>query len=87
VTVVAQAGRALLSVTNTGPPVPSDQVDRLLQPFQRLNGERGSDRDGLGLGLSIVAAIATAHNASLSVRPQPRGGLAVEVSFPAPPPT
>jgi signal transduction histidine kinase len=77
-----QAGRPVLRVTNTGPPVPRDQVERLLQPFQRLRGQRSSDRDGLGLGLSIVAAIAEAHGATLSLQPQPGGGMTVDVAFP-----
>jgi signal transduction histidine kinase len=78
-----RAGNALLRVTNTGPPVPGDQVDRLLQPFQRFDEQRSNDRDGLGLGLSIVSAVAAAHDARLSVRPQPTGGLAVEITFPS----
>jgi signal transduction histidine kinase len=77
-----QAGRALLRVTNTGPPVPGDQIDRLLQPFRRLNDQRSTDRDGLGLGLSIVAAITAAHGATLSLHPQPTGGMTVDVAFP-----
>jgi signal transduction histidine kinase len=77
-----QAGWALLRVTNTGPLVPCDQVDRLLQPFQRLSDQRSTDRDSLGLGLSIVAAIADAHGAALSLHPQPTGGMTVDVTFP-----
>jgi signal transduction histidine kinase len=84
-TTTTHAGTALLRLTNTGPPIPDDQIERLLQPFQRANDQRGKDRDGLGLGLSIVSAIATAHDASLSARPQPTGGLAVEVAFPSVP--
>jgi signal transduction histidine kinase len=80
-----EAGHAVLSVTNTGPTVPAAAVDQLLQPFQRLAPER-TTREGVGLGLSIVQAIATAHNATLTLRPQPKGGLHVEVSFPAPSP-
>ena len=85
VLATTQAGRALLRVTNTGPPVPGDQIDRLLQPFQRLSGHRSSNRDGLGLGLSIVAAIAAAHGATLSLHPQPAGGMTVDVAFPRSP--
>ena len=77
-----QAGQALLRVTNTGPPVPGDQIDRLLQPFQRLSDQRSTNRDGLGLGLSIVAAIAAAHGATLSLHSQPTGGMTVDVAFP-----
>ena len=82
VLATGQADRVLLRITNTGPPVPSDQVDRLLQPFQRLSDQRSTDRDSLGLGLSIVAAIAEAHGATLSLRPQPAGGMTVDVALP-----
>lgn len=75
-------GLATLTVSNTGPPVPADQVRRLLEPFQRLDGKRGHDHEGFGLGLSIVAAIADAHGATCSVRPCPDGGLAIDVAFP-----
>jgi signal transduction histidine kinase len=70
-----------LMVSNTGPFVPADQVERLLQPFQHLSGERTNDHKGLGLGLSIVAAIADAHGATLSAQPRPDGGLTVQVAF------
>jgi signal transduction histidine kinase len=74
-------GRAVLTIANSGPVVPSAELDRLFQPFQRLAAD-GQD-DGLGLGLSIVHAIATAHGATLTTRARPDGGLAVEVSFPS----
>lgn len=82
VLVDAQQGRARLAVTNTGPLVPAEEVARLLQPFQRLARDRVGHGDGLGLGLSIVAAIASAHDASLDVHPGAEGGLDVEVRFP-----
>jgi signal transduction histidine kinase len=74
--------RAVLSVLNTGPAVPAAVLDRLFQPFQRLAVDRTSRGEGLGLGLSIVQAIADAHGASITARPQPAGGLLVEVTFP-----
>jgi signal transduction histidine kinase len=77
-------GKAVLSVTNTGPLVPPAEVDRLFQPFQRLDPLRAHYKDGHGLGLSIVRAIATAHQASISAHPMPDGGLAVRVTFPPP---
>jgi signal transduction histidine kinase len=63
--VDTQAGHATLQVINTGPVIPAAEIDRLLQPFQRLTPERVADHNGLGLGLSIVAAIADAHHATL----------------------
>ena len=77
-----QEGRAVLSVTNTGPLIPASEVDRVFQPFQRLDRRRANYKDGHGLGLSIVRAIATAHDATITARPRPDGGLCVSVSFP-----
>jgi signal transduction histidine kinase len=77
-----RAGDAVLSVTNTGPVVPADQVDRLFQPFQRLSEDRTRHDGGLGLGLSIVHAIATAHGATVRACPRPAGGMVFTVSFP-----
>jgi signal transduction histidine kinase len=76
-------GRAALSVSNTGPLVPASDVDRLFQPFQRLTGERLRHDGGHGLGLAIVRAIADAHDASLTARARPDGGLDVTVSLSA----
>ncbi|WP_344842596.1 ATP-binding protein [Nonomuraea dietziae] len=53
-------GRPTVRVTNSGPVVPPARVDSLFQPFLRMEATRTSDDGGLGLGLSIVAAIATA---------------------------
>ncbi|MBO0815844.1 MAG: HAMP domain-containing histidine kinase [Actinobacteria bacterium] len=75
---------AVLVVTNTGPIIPAEAADRLLRPFQRLSVDRTGHGEGLGLGLSIVQAIAQAHGAALTIRPQPGGGLHAEVSFPEP---
>jgi signal transduction histidine kinase len=76
-------GRPFIVVSNTGPQVPPDQLGRLFQPFQRLAPARGATgKDGLGLGLAIVSAIAAAHNAELRARPRPAGGLTVEIVFP-----
>jgi signal transduction histidine kinase len=80
----SRAGRAELSVANSGPAVPASEIDRLLRPFQRLGADRTGHREGHGLGLSIVAAVAAAHNAELRVRARPEGGLQVVVHFPQP---
>jgi signal transduction histidine kinase len=76
------AGQVVLSVSNTGPVIPPDDVDRLFQPFQRLEGERIRHAAGYGLGLAIVRAIADAHGATLNASARPAGGLDIEVCFP-----
>jgi signal transduction histidine kinase len=77
---------AVLSITNTGPVIDAGAVDRLTQPFERLATERTGHPEGSGLGLSIVQAIVNAHTGSLTIRPRPRGGLTVDVTFPSPDP-
>jgi signal transduction histidine kinase len=82
ITTGAAADRAVLTVANTGPVIPIGEVGRLFQPFQRLDPDRATGTNGVGLGLSIVDAIATAHTASLHAEPLAGGGLRVEVTFP-----
>jgi signal transduction histidine kinase len=73
-------GHAVLTVTNTGQPIPPERIDDLFEPFQRL--DRTAGRAGHhGLGLSIVRAIVAAHDAALEATPGPAGGLRVEVTF------
>jgi signal transduction histidine kinase len=74
---------AFVSIANTGPAVPPEELQRLFQPFQRLGSTRTRHNNGYGLGLSIVHAIANAHGAELTARARAQGGLAVEVGFPA----
>ncbi len=78
------AGQPVLAVSSTGPLIRSDEVGRLFQPFQRgaAAASRIASHGGLGLGLSIVAAIAAAHGAWLRADALPGGGLGVQVGFP-----
>lgn len=72
---------ATITVRNSGPRVPAEEVARLFRPFQRLERGRTRHATGHGLGLAIVSAIATAHGADLKARSRPAGGLDIEVHF------
>ena len=79
-------GEPTLELTNSGPVIEAREVERLWEPFQRCNGGLPDDRRnggprGLGLGLSIVDAIADAHGARLTATPLAAGGLRVAVAF------
>jgi transcriptional regulator with XRE-family HTH domain len=57
-------GRATLTIANTGPRIPADEVTHLFQHFQRLSSHADPTANGVGLGLAIVQAIANAHDAT-----------------------
>jgi signal transduction histidine kinase len=86
VTTRTSARQASLVVANTGPLIAAAELGRLFQPFHRLDSHAQLPSDGLGLGLSIVQAIAGAHNASVTAEALRGGGLKVDVCFPARPP-
>ncbi|GIH09858.1 sensor protein CutS [Rhizocola hellebori] len=72
-------GRARLIVANSGPEVPRYEIETIFLPFRRLGQERAGAiaTRGLGLGLSIVRAIATAHSGKVTAAPRSGGGLVV----------
>jgi signal transduction histidine kinase len=74
-------GAAYVEIANGGPVIPDDKVAGLFEPFRRMESRTGSS-DGVGLGLSIVRSVATAHHATVTARSQPGGGLAISVVIP-----
>jgi len=76
-------GQPGLVIANSGAQIPNERVHELFEPFRRLEADRTSERDGLGLGLSIVQAIANAHGAVVTARALPEGGLEIELRFAA----
>ncbi|MGW6929925.1 sensor histidine kinase [Lentzea sp. NPDC054927] len=70
---------AVLVVDTGGRALDQADVDRLMLPFERL----GTDRTGsAGLGLSIVASVATAHDGRVELLARPEGGLRVSIALP-----
>ena len=72
ITTQTSGTQVTLTVTNSGPVIPDDQLQRLFQPFQRLAADRNGRRDGYGLGLAIVNAVTQAHHATLTTRHAPK---------------
>jgi signal transduction histidine kinase len=75
--------QAQLTVDSSGPRLDPSAVAQLAQPFRRLGQERVGTQDGYGLGLSIVAAVAAAHDGRLDLQPRAAGGLRVRITLPA----
>ncbi len=72
----------VLEVLDHGPGIPSEEADRMKQPFTRLQTAR-SDAGGSGLGLAIVDRIARMHGGSLELLPREGGGLRARLVLPA----
>jgi two-component system osmolarity sensor histidine kinase EnvZ len=70
-----------IEVLDRGPGIPPDEVDRLKQPFTRLERAR-SGAGGSGLGLAIVDRIARMHNGTFELLPREAGGLVARVTLP-----
>lgn len=69
-----------LRVADSGPGIPPDERERVLDRFYRRTG---ADQPGSGLGLAIARSIAERHGATLVLGESPHGGLLVSVGFPA----
>jgi signal transduction histidine kinase len=78
-------GCAVLTVANGGASLDPDEVRTLFARFRRLDRSRSRALGGVGLGLSIVRAVAVAHGGTARLHPVAAGGLAVEIRIPADP--
>jgi hypothetical protein len=75
----AEAGGVRVTVSSGGRAIADADLARLAQPFERLQRGRGG---GIGLGLSIVRAVAQAHGGRLVLAANPGGGLRADVVLP-----
>lgn len=73
---------ARITVTNTGTVLSHDTVESLVEPFVRGTGRTLTRGRGHGLGLAIVGAITTAHEGTLTLQPNPGGGLTAHLDLP-----
>jgi len=82
VTVQDSDTSVLLTIADRGPGIPPDAMDKVFEPFFRLEGSRARNSGGTGLGLGIARNIARAHGGDLVLRNRPEGGLVAEVRLP-----
>ncbi len=86
-------GRATIAVTDgndaltirvldEGPGIPEDEIERVFEPFYRLESSRNRATGGTGLGLSIARDAAQAHGGSLTLANRSGGGLEARLVLP-----
>lgn len=80
ISTTADDATSVLRVVNTGAMVPAEMVERLFQPFTRLDDR--TRHDGFGLGLTLVSSIAAVHGGTVDATAVPTGGLDISVRLP-----
>jgi two-component system OmpR family sensor kinase len=82
VRAAAEGDDAVLEVSDRGPGLTPEQLERAFEPFYRSDPSRDRTTGGAGLGLAIVSAIAKAHGGRVDVAPTPGGGATFRVLIP-----
>jgi len=75
-------GEAIIQVTDSGPGVPAETLDKLFRPFYRIDDARGRKTGGVGLGLSIIERAVRLHGGSVKASNRAESGLLVEIRLP-----
>ncbi|MEO6742857.1 MAG: ATP-binding protein [Caldimonas sp.] len=83
VEVARREGQVVIRIDDTGPGIPDDQLEAVLQPFHRLEGSRSRESGGTGLGLFIAKELAERQGGELRLSNREGGGLRAEVTLPA----
>jgi two-component system sensor histidine kinase CpxA len=81
ITASSDGDLVLIRVADCGPGLPESDLDRVFDPFFRLEFSRGSDSGGVGLGLAIVKSCIEACEGSVVCRNRSQGGLEVEMAL------
>ena len=79
---LADGPQLTISVRDQGPGVPEPELERVFEPFYRVESSRNRDSGGTGLGLSIARDVAQAHGGSLTLRNLAGGGLEALLTLP-----
>ena len=80
--VTDTADRLEICIRDEGPGIPEGELERVFEPFHRLEASRSRDTGGTGLGLSIARNVARAHGGDIVLRNVPEGGLEAMLTLP-----
>jgi signal transduction histidine kinase len=67
----------------TGPGIVDSQLERVFEPFVRLENSRSKDTGGIGMGLAIARSIVKAHGGEIRLLNRSKGGLRAEIHLPS----
>ena len=75
-------GSAAISITNTGPGISEEDIDKVFDQFFRVEKSRSIKLGGSGLGLAIVKRIIELHNGKVRLESRPGRWTSVSVKLP-----
>lgn len=82
VVVAEDEARVKVRVEDRGPGIPAADLERVFEPYLRLEASRARHTGGSGLGLAIARAVARANGGDITLEPRPGGGLAAILVLP-----
>ncbi|TBR41582.1 HAMP domain-containing protein [Marinomonas agarivorans] len=71
-----------INILDEGPGIPQEQIDKMFQPYTRLDLPESNHPSGMGLGLSIARNIARAHGGEVTLKNRQQGGLEAKLTLP-----
>jgi signal transduction histidine kinase len=80
--IVRDGAQLEIGVCDEGPGIPPEELERVFEPFYRLESSRNRDTGGTGLGLSIARDVAQAHGGRLVLHNRPEGGIEARLTLP-----
>lgn len=84
VEVTRQDGTASIRIRDGGPGIPEHVMEKVFEPFYRVENSRSRETGGTGLGLTIARNIAEQHGGAIRLSNHPGGGLEVVLTLPCP---
>ena len=75
-------GGAVVQIDDDGPGLAPHDLERVCEPFLRIEPSRSRDTGGIGLGLAVARSIARAHGGDVVLENRPGGGLRALVRLP-----
>ena len=82
ISITEEDGNILIGIEDDGPGIPEDMLEKVFEPYYRMEYSRNRASGGTGLGLAIARNMALLNNASISLSNKPGGGLRALIVLP-----